>query len=148
MATIKLPDDFKEFLNLLNGVGIRYMIVGGYAVAYYGFPRATKDIDVWVESGAPNIESLARVLKEFGFTDPVLDEWVKSPEKTLRMGYPPVRIEVLTGITGVEFNQAYGRCIEADLDGVVVRLISLEDLKTNKQAAGRHHDLADLENLP
>lgn len=149
MATIRLARDFKEFLQLLRSAKIEYLLVGGYAVGYYGHPRATGDLDIWVAVHDRNVEALVRVLRDFGFDVPELDESLfKQPRRVIRMGVPPVRIEILTGIDGVEFSQCYARRASAEIDGVDIDLISLQDLKTNKRAAGRHQDLDDIEKLP
>lgn len=145
---VQLPSDFREFLSLLNQARIEYLVVGGYAVGYHGHARATKDIDIWESDARGNVQRLVEVLREFGFDAPVLAQWVADSQKTLRMGYPPVRIEVLTQVSGVQFSEAYPARIRAELDGIPVNIISLQHLKANKQAAGRHQDLADLENLP
>ena len=123
------------------------MLIGGYAVGYYGYPRATADMDIWVETGAENVEKLIAALAEFGFTG-VEPELFAKDKQVLRMGAPPLRIELLTGVSGVEFEDCYPARTVASLDEVEVSLISLEDLKTNKAASGRYKDLNDLEHLP
>ena len=149
MATIRLAPDFKEFLQLLRSAKIEYLLVGGYAVGYYGHPRATGDLDIWVAVHDRNIEALVRVLRDFGFDVPELTESLfKQPRRVIRMGVPPIRIEILTGIDGVEFSQCYARRASVEIDGVEIDLISLQDLKTNKRATGRHQDLDDIEKLP
>ncbi len=149
MATIHLPPDFKEFLRYLKIHKVEYLLVGGYAVGYYGFPRATMDIDVWIAKTPANALRMVLALEDFGFGGEVLSEdlFLKG-DKIIRMGLPPMRIEVLTSISGVDFDDAYSKRIYDQLDGVDVCLISLEDLKINKAAAGRHKDLTDLEQLP
>ncbi|HEX6182407.1 MAG TPA: hypothetical protein VFZ44_00755 [Pyrinomonadaceae bacterium] len=142
-----LPPDFREFLRLLNSHNIRYLLVGGYAVGYYGYPRATADMDIWVETGAGNVEKLIAALAEFGFTG-VEPELFAKDKQVLRMGVPPLRIELLTSVSGVEFEDCYPARTVAILDEVEVSLISLENLKTNKAASGRYKDLNDLEHLP
>lgn len=146
MATIQLPPDFKEFLRLLNSNEVEYLVVGGYAVNYYGFARATADLDIWIGITPANAEMAAKVVREFGFTqaDPAT---FLEPGKVIRMGLPPVRLEILTTISGVEFADCYGRRHEAELDGIPVNFIRLEDLKRNKQASGRLKDQLDLESL-
>lgn len=149
MGTIRLARDFKEFLQLLRSEGIRYLLVGGYAVGHYGHPRATGDLDIWVAVDDRNAAALENLLRKFGFDVPELSvELLKQPRRVIRMGVPPVRIEILTGIDGVEFTDCYPRRQIAEIDGVPVDLIALDDLKRNKRAAGRHQDLGDLENLP
>ncbi len=149
MERVELHSDFKEFLRFLNDADARYLVIGGYAVAYHGYPRATNDLDVWIDSDPDNIRKVGDVLRRFGFTDPtVTQQWMRDPRKMLRMGYPPVRIEVRTEIAGVSFQEAHPRRVDDTIDDVEVHLIGLHELKKNKRAAGRHKDLADLENLP
>ena len=144
-----LPPDFKDFLRLLNRYAVDYLLIGGYAVAYYGYPRATADMDVWVAISPANAQKTTRALREFGFDVPQLSpELFLSPDKVIRMGVPPVRIEVLTTISGVSFDECFGRRSVAEIDGIPVNLISLDDLKRNKRASGRLKDLADLDYLP
>jgi predicted nucleotidyltransferase len=144
-----LTDDFKEFLRLLNANRVEYLLVGGYAVGLHGYPRATIDLDVWVQPTPVNAERILQALREFGFAVPVLEPTLFiDPSSIVRFGVPPFRIEVMTSIDGVEFDTCLARAVEFDLDGVRVPVISLADLKVNKRAAGRHKDLADLENLP
>lgn len=149
MAPVNLPPDFKEFLRLLNGHEVEYLLIGGYAVAYYGYPRATADMDIWIAVHSQNAEKMVAVLKDFGFDLPEMTtELFLKEDQILRMGVPPVRIEINTGISGVKFLDCYSERVKDVLDGVEVNLISLEKLKRNKKAAGRHKDLDDLENLP
>jgi predicted nucleotidyltransferase len=149
MATIHLPPDFKEFLRLLNVHKVEYLLIGGYAVNYYGYPRATADLDVWLAMQPANAERMVAALKEFGFDLPDLSpELFLRPAQIIRLGVPPVRIEIATTISGVDFAECQARRVEDTLDGVPVHVIGLDDLKRNKQAAGRHQDLADLEHLP
>jgi predicted nucleotidyltransferase len=149
MAIVKLPPDFKEFLKLLNNNGVQYLLVGGYAVAYHGYPRATADMDIWIEVDPSNASKLLDALKEFGFNSPDLSvELFLEKEKVVRMGVPPIRIEILTSISGVTFEECFQSRITDELDGIEVNVISLPHLKANKEASGRHKDLDDLENLP
>jgi len=144
-----LPTDFKDFLKLLNENAVDYLLIGGYAVAYYGYPRATVDMDVWVAISPGNAEKTTRALRDFGFDVPELSaELFLSPNKVVRMGVPPLRIEVLTTISGVSFDECFRQRTVAEIDGVPVSLISLEHLKINKRASGRLKDLADLDYLP
>ncbi len=144
-----LTKDFKEFLRCLNARGVEYLIVGGHAVAYHGYPRATSDMDVWVAVNESNASRLTAALKDFGFDAPELTPGLFLREdRVVRMGVAPNRIEILTGIDGVRFPDCFPKRVGADLDGVRVEFISLEDLKTNKLASGRNKDLADLDSLP
>lgn len=145
---MQLADDFKEFLSLLNAHQVEYLVVGGYAVAYHGYPRATGDLDLWISSETSNAEKIVDVLRSFGFGVPGLSAELILRRKILRMGMPPIRIELMTQIAGVDFADCYSRRVEAHLDGVPAPLINLQDLKRNKGAAGRAKDQNDLENLP
>jgi predicted nucleotidyltransferase len=148
--TTTLPSDFKEFLRLLDEKDVKYVIVGGYAVGYHGYPRSTGDMDVWVESTEENAKRVVKTLKEFGFDVPGLSpDLFLDPDRVIRMGHPPLRIEILTSVTGVSFGECYStRATEEMKDGTPIHFIGLEKLKENKRASGRHKDLDDLENLP
>jgi len=149
MGTIHLPQDFKEFFQSFNQHEVEYLLVGGYAVGYHGYPRATMDIDVWVASNPENARRVVAALEDFGFSGEVLVEGLfLESDKVVRMGFPPMRIEIMTSISGVDFKDAYDQRIEDMLDGVPIKLISLHHLKANKVAAARAKDLADLEELP
>lgn len=142
-----LPPDFSEFLRLLNSHNVKYLLVGGYAVGYYGYPRATVDIDLWVETRPENVVKVIAALADFGFAG-VEPELFAKDKQVIRMGVPPLRIELLTGISGVEFADCYDARLMATLGEIEVSLISLKDLKINKAASGRYKDLNDLEHLP
>jgi hypothetical protein len=125
------------------------LLVGGYAVGYHGYPRATVDLDIWVDRNLGNAEKLVSVLKDFGFDVEELSEDLFLEEnKIIRMGAPPIRIEIITSATGVDFGECYKNRITDIIDDVEVHFINLEHLKTNKKASGRYKDLNDLENLP
>lgn len=145
---IQLPQDFKELLQLLNSKKIEYLVVGGYAVAFHGYPRATGDMDIWIALSKDNARKTAEALKEFGFgTSDLKEELFLEKGKNIRMGNPPLRIEILTSIDGVEFGECYKNKQTAVIDDTPIHFISLHDLKRNKKASGRYQDLADLENL-
>lgn len=149
MATTHLPNDFKEFLKLLNAHQVEYLLIGGYAVGYHGYPRATADMDIWIATNPANADRIVAALKEFGFNAAELSPQLFLKEwQIVRLGVPPVRIEIATTVSGVSFAECYNQRVVDVLDGVKVNLISLNHLKLNKKAAGRHQDLADLENLP
>ena len=143
-----LPPDFKEFLRLLNSHGVEYLLVGGYAVAFHGYPRATADMGIWIARTEANAERVTDVLREFGFeTEQLFPSLFVEKDKLVRMGVPPLRIELLTDVSGVSFEDCYGRRVIADMDGVEVSLIGLDDLRANKKASGRYKDLEDLRHL-
>jgi len=145
---IHLPKDFRELLQLLNSRKVEYLVVGGYAVALYGYPRATGDMDIWIALSKDNAHRTVEALREFGFDTPQLKEDLfLEKEKNIRMGTPPLRIEILTSIDGVEFAECYRNKRIVTIDDIEVSFISLKDLKKNKKASGRYQDLADLENL-
>ncbi|RME42620.1 MAG: hypothetical protein D6791_17310 [Chloroflexi bacterium] len=149
MATVHLPPDFKDFLRLLNAHQVEYLLVGGYAVGYHGYPRATADMDIWVAINPENADRLVAVLKAFGFDVAELSaDLFLQENQIIRMGVPPVRIEIITTASGVTFEDCYAQRVTDELDGIPVNLISLEHLKINKRASGRHKDLNDLEHLP
>jgi hypothetical protein len=130
----------------LNSIEVEYLVVGGYAVNYYGYSRATADLDIWIGITPQNAEAAASVVRTFGFSQAQAAAFLE-PGKVIRMGVPPVRLEILTTISGVEFADCYARRREAELDGVRVNFILLDDLKRNKRASGRLKDLLDLERL-
>lgn len=140
--------DFKEFIESLNANHVRYLVVGGYAVAMHGYPRYTKDLDVWVERSQENAQALLKALAQFGMGSLGLkaDDFLV-PDQVVQLGYPPNRIDILVGVSGVEFADCYPQCVKVYLDGVDVNFIDLENLKKNKKASGRLQDLADIENL-
>ena len=149
MAEHELPPDFSEFLRLLNAHEVRYLVVGGYAVGFHGYPRATGDIDIWVPMDVDAASRIVEALREFGFgVSTLTPDLFQQPDQLVRLGVPPVRIELLTTIAGVRFEDCYPRAVRATLGGVEVRVLGLADLKRSKAAAGRHQDLADLEHLP
>ena len=149
MAMIQLPPDFKEFLKLLNANRVKYLLIGGYAVAYHGFPRATGDMNIWVDMEKTNAEKVVSALKSLGFDLPSLTPALFLKEdQIIRMGNPPYRIEISTTISGVLFEDCYPNRIVANIGGIETPIIDLISLKTNKKAAGRYKDLNDLENLP
>lgn len=145
---IQLPPDFREFLTLLNANAVDYIVVGGYAVNLHGFVRATGDIDVWLRTSEENAAKLRVALRQFGFSDEAIPpNFAAQPTRVLAIGVPPFRIEMLTAISGVAFEDALLRRIVVNMDGLPVPVISREDLRTNKKASGRLKDLADLEGL-
>jgi len=140
--------DFREFIESLNKHNVRYLLIGGYAVALHGHPRYTKDLDIWIWMDNTNATNLLNALKDFGFSSLQLtpEDFLK-PDQIVQLGFPPNRIDLMTSPKGVEFNTCYASREEIEIDGLKVNLIDLNHLKINKKATGRHQDLADLENL-
>ncbi|HLC03111.1 MAG TPA: hypothetical protein VJK02_08750 [Anaerolineales bacterium] len=146
---IELPPDFKEFLRFLDAERVEYLLIGGYAVAFHGYPRTTEDMDIWVASNPENARRIVNALREFGFDLPELTpEMFLKPDSIVRLGVSPLRIDLATTISGVDFTQCYQARITESIDGTPVSFISLDHLKQNKKASGRHRDLDDLEHLP
>lgn len=143
-----LSQDFKEFVELLNNHQVEYLIVGGYAVGVHGHPRYTGDLDVWINTTMENAKKMIKVLNDFGFSSFGLTEadFIKSGN-VIQMGYPPFRIDVLTTVDGVEFENCYQNKIIVQHDEITLNVIGINDLKINKQASGRLKDIDDLENL-
>ena len=143
-----LNQDFREFIQSLNDNGVRYLVIGGYAVALHGHPRYTRDIDIWIEMTPDNAANIVRALEQFGFGSLGLKtaDFV-TPDQIVQLGYPPNRIDLITTASGVDFADCYTARVAVKVDGVLVSFIDLENLKRNKRASGRLQDLADLENL-
>ena len=145
---MELSQDFKEFIASLNASRVRYLVVGGYAVAMHGHPRYTKDLDVWVDCTAANAKRVVRAFSDFGFESlGVKASDFEQPDRILQMGFPPNRIDVLTSLAGIDFATCFKLRVIVEFDGVPVNFIDVENLKANKRAAGRLQDLADVENL-
>ena len=149
MATPALARDFKEFLKLLNSNNVEYLLIGGYAVGIYGHVRATYDLVIWINVNAENAARIERTIREFGFAAAALTtDLFLTPNNVIRMGVPPIQIEILTSISGVEFEPCYAEKGMVQIEELTVPVISLARLRENKKASGRAKDLADLESLP
>jgi predicted nucleotidyltransferase len=150
MAKVNLDPHFKELLESLNSAKARFLVLGGYAVIHYGYRRATNDLDIWIAIDPQNTENVAKALQRFGgFSAREMNQsLLRAKGKVFIFGREPVRVDILTSPSGLDFDESYGRRTVVDWDGVSVPLISLEDLRTNKRASGRAKDLADLEHLP
>lgn len=149
MAMIELHPDFKEFLRLLNSKDVKYLLVGGYAVCFHGYARTTADMDILIAIDAQNAQKVCKVLHEFGFSEgQVQPQLFLQTDQVIRMGIAPVKIEIITSASGIDFNECYQRRIIAHVDELTISVISLDDLKINKSASGRHKDFDDLTHLP
>jgi len=145
---MKAEKDFEEFIRLLNYHKVKYLIVGAYALIYYTFPRNTGDIDFFIDNSELNAKRLVKVLKDFGFEGiGLVKEDFTKPDSVIQLGFPPVRIDILTSISGINFDEAYKNRIKAKLGNEKVYFISRTDLIKNKKAAGRTKDLLDIEQL-
>lgn len=140
--------DFKDLLELFNFHNVNYMIVGAYALAFHGAPRCTGDIDILVQANTENAEHILCALDEFGFASVGLTiKDFLSPDKVVQLGVPPVRIDIVTSITGISWEAAESGREEGTYGDVPVYYIGKEQFIVNKQAIGRKKDLADLEAL-
>lgn len=145
---MELDKDFNEFVELFLEHNVRFLIVGGYALAAHGLPRATGDLDAWVWVNPENAQNIMRALNAFGFQNLSLTESDFSKEDSIiQLGYPPFRIDILTSIDGVAFDPAWEKKVVVELNGMKVPFIGREDLIANKKAAGRPQDLADVSRL-
>jgi hypothetical protein len=145
---MKLERDRREFIELLNARDVRYVIVGAFALAHHGHPRYTGDIDFFVEASSENAERLNQVLEQFGFANVgVVEEDFTAADQVVQLGVEPHRMDLMTSISGVAFEEAWNTREYGDLDGLQVPYISRELLKRNKAAVGRKQDLADLDYL-
>mgnify|MGYP003606955284 FL=1 len=145
---MKLPQDFRKFLELFNAKGVEYMIVGSYALAYYGAPRYTGGIDLFVRLTEANAHRIMGALTEFGFTFANLtwNDFVKD-DTVIQLGVPPVRIDILTFLSGMDWDTASSHKVQDAIDGIPVFVIGRQDYLVNKKASGRAKDLADIEAL-
>lgn len=145
---IPIPRDFLEFLRLLGRHRVKYLVVGGYSVAYHGYPRYTGDIDIYVAISPRNAASLVKVFRDFGFGDDGPDAAAfQHRGHVVRIGREPMRLEVLNEIDGVTFADCYARRTRARLGNLAVNFIGLDDLLKNKRHASRPKDLADVDVL-
>lgn len=143
-----LTRDFVEFIECCDRRDVRFLIVGGYALAAHGHPRATKDLDVWIYIDSDNAERLVSALDDFGLGSIGLAPAdFLEPEVVVQLGYPPIRIDLLTSISGVTFENCWANRIVIDVGGVDAGFISLQDLVVNKRAAARPQDLVDADLL-
>lgn len=142
---------YRELLQLLNEFEVEYLIVGGFAVMKYGEPHYTKDLDVWVHNSRPNSLRVVEALKKFGAPlehDQITPDTFAEKQVVYQIGIAPVRIDILTEITGVKFPNAWAKRVASTFFGVPVHFISPDDLVANKQALGRSSDLRDLKQNP
>ena len=140
--------DFEDILLAFNAEGVKYLVVGAYAVAAHSRPRATGDIDLWIEASPENARRVFRALAAFGAPMEDLDERTFfEPDIVFQIGVPPIRIDVLTGIDGVSFAQAWPNRVASKVGKAPTNVLGRADLLRNKKASGRAKDLADIERL-
>ena len=145
---MSLNRNFVEFIECLSRHRVEYLLVGGYALAFHGKPRFTKDIDFWVRPSRENAERLLAALGDFGFKEIGLSAVdFCAPGQVVQLGMPPGRIDLVTSVTGLEFETAYAKRIESEYTGVSLTVISRDDLVANKRAVGRPQDLLDASSL-
>jgi hypothetical protein len=143
-----LNPDFRDMLCAFNGEGVEYLVVGAYAMAAHGFPRATGDLDFWIRNTPENADRVLRALVVFGApTRDVSQKDLTTPDMIVQFGVEPSRVDILTSISGVEFEEAYPRRTVARLDDVDVPILGVDDLIRNKRASGRRKDLLDVVRL-
>jgi len=145
---MEIPSDFRELLALFHNRQVEFLVVGGYALAFHGVPRATGDLDLWVRPDPTNAERVLKALEEFGFGALGLtrDDFVQA-EKVIQLGLPPVRVDLLTSLTGVDWAAAATNSVPGVLGNVPARFIGKSDFIANKRATGRARDRADVEAL-
>jgi predicted nucleotidyltransferase len=140
-----LNPDFRDMLSCLKDEGVDFIVVGAYALAAHGLTRATGDIDVWLGISPDNAQKVLRALAKFGApTSDLSEEDFTTPTTVVQLGVEPNRIDLITGIDGVEFDEAARGKVKVDVDGVEVFVLSKEHLLKNKLAAGRDKDLSDI----
>jgi|SRR5690606_20466029 len=140
--------DFIDFIELLNEQQVKYMVVGAFALSFHGRPRNTGDLDIWIKPDAENAGKMVKVIEEFGFGQLGLnDEDFLRENYVTQLGYPPLRIDILNAISGVNFDDAFHTRLETEIDGLQISFISAEDLIRNKRCVGRPKDLGDIDAL-
>lgn len=145
---MNLQKDLREFVELLSALEVHFLVVGAFAVAYHGYPRYTADIDLFIERSPHNAERLLQAIHQFGFGDVGLtDQDFLREDQVIQLGVAPNRIDIMTHISGVAFEDAWASREFGEVGGLRIPFISREMLKRNKAASGRTQDLADLEHL-
>ncbi|MDI6803876.1 MAG: nucleotidyltransferase [Bacteroidota bacterium] len=146
IKTMTASADFEEFLKLLNKNKVKYLIVGGYAYAIHFKPRYTNDIDIFILAETQNAAKVLKTLKDFGFGELTISKKdLTKPDQVIQLGYPPLRIDLLTSISGVEFRNAWKNKVKSKYGKQCVYFIGKKEFILNKKSSGRKKDLADLE---
>jgi len=143
-----LDENFKEFISLLNANGVKYLVVGGFAVAYHGYPRYTKDIDFWVWADPDNAERLLKTIHDFGLDVLGLKkEDFINPDNIIQLGHEPNRIDLILQLEGVDFNECFARRQDVTFEDLPMAFIGFDDLIKNKRSTGRLKDKVDAQTL-
>ncbi|MEJ2306887.1 MAG: hypothetical protein P8Y62_04105 [candidate division WOR-3 bacterium] len=145
---MRTEKDYEEFLNLLNKNKVKYAIVGSFALALYSKPRYTKDLDILIEPEKENIKRLINVLEKFGFKNiDIEEEDLTKKNQILQLGYEPVRLDILTSISGCSFSEIWNNRVKEKYGKTTANFIGKRELIKSKRACGRKQDIADLEFL-
>jgi hypothetical protein len=143
-----LNEDYRDMLRALSDEKVKYLLIGAYAMAAHGYPRATMDIDIWIMPLSENVDGVLRAFQRFGapLQDLAREDFLNN-DTVFQIGVAPRRIDIITAASGLQFEETYKRSIAVDLEGIEVRIPSLADLICNKRASGRTKDIADAEAL-
>lgn len=143
-----LNEDYRDMLRALSDEKVRFLLVGAYALAAHGYPRATMDIDIWVMPSPQNADAVLRALSLFGAPlHNLTKEDLQKDGTVFQIGVAPRRIDIITAASGLEFEETYERSLSVNIEGIEVHIPSIDDLIRNKRAIGRTRDLADAEAL-
>jgi hypothetical protein len=145
---MNLSKDCREFIALLRSEGVDFIIVGAAALAAHGLPRYSGDVDFWIRCNAETASKMERVIAGFGFSSTNLKaaDFAES-DQVIQLGVAPNRIDILTGLTALKFDEAWSQRVDVELDGIVLPVLDRESFRRNKEALGRNKDLADLDSL-
>jgi len=143
-----LNEDYRDMLQALHDEKVRFLLVGAYAMAAHGYPRATMDIDIWVMPAPENAEAVLRALRRFGAPlQNITRKDLQTEGTVFQIGVAPRRIDIITAASGLNFEEAFRQSLAVDIDGIEAHIPSLADLISNKRASGHMKDLADAEAL-
>lgn len=145
---MEICQDFKELLELFNENKVEYLVVSGYALAFHGSPRYTGDLDLFVNPNRKNATRILKSLSQFGFGKlDITEDDFSYPDKIVQLGFPPVRIDIITSITNVTWDEAISNCIECKYGGIPVKVLGVKEFIKNKKSIGRNKDLFDIETI-
>lgn len=145
---MNLSKDCREFIALLRSRGVDFLVVGAAALAAHGRPRYSGDVDFWIRCNSETAAKMERVIEDFGFASTKLKAAdFAEPDQVIQLGVAPNRIDILTGLTELNFNEAWAKRVEVEIDGLMLPVLDRESFRKNKAALGRNKDLADIEDL-